>query len=144
MAKIEYRAFTTELMEQVTRIYTDNGWTEYLTDPGRLKRAFENSLFLLGAFREGELLGFIRCVGDGETVLYVQDLIVSPLWQRHGIGRELLRRVSERCPDVRQFLLITDRDDPVSNAFYASVGMVADCHGYPVTAYFRDSHQGIG
>ena len=144
MELIEYREFTAGNLAEAEEIYRENGWTEYLTDPGRLKRAFENSLFLLGAFREGELLGFIRCVGDGETVLYVQDLIVSPLWQRHGIGRELLRRVSERYPDVRQFLLITDRDDPVSNAFYASVGMVADCHGYPVTAYFRDSHKGIG
>ena len=137
MERAEYRDFRGEFMDQVLEIYSENGWTEYLRDRDRVLRAFRNSLLILGAFREGKLVGFVRCVGDGETVVYVQDLIVRPAFRRQGIGSELMRRVSDRYPDVRQFLLITDENDAVSNAFYRAIGMTGDCHGFPVTVYFR-------
>ena len=137
MEGAEYRDFRGEYIEQVFEIYTENGWTEYLRDRERVRRAFRNSLLILGAFREGKLIGFVRCVGDGETVVYVQDLIVRPAFHRRGIGRELMRRVSDRYSDVRQFLLITDEGDAVSNEFYRVIGMRGNCHGFPVTVYFR-------
>ena len=45
--------------------------------------------------------------------------------------------VSERFFCVRQFLLITDKEDEVSTSFYRAIGMVPDCNGYPVNHYFR-------
>ena len=142
MERTEYRDFRGEHIEQVLEIYSENGWTEYLRDQDRVLRAFRSSLLILGAFREGKLIGFVRCVGDGETVVYVQDLIVRPAFHRQGIGSELMRRVSDRYPDVRQFLLITDEDDAVSNAFYRAIGMRGDCHGFPVAVYFRNTVRG--
>lgn len=134
---IEYRQFGAERLEEVCRIYEENGWKSYLGDPERLSRAFEKSLYLLGAFEDGRLIGFARCVGDAEYILYVQDLIVSPARQRKGVGRELMRRVSEVFPAVRQFVLITDRDDASSNAFYRAIGLSSSCGGYPINTYFR-------
>ena len=68
---ITYRAFGAEQLPQVLSLYRDAGWTAYLDSGERMSRALERSLFLLGAFEEETLVGFIRCVGDGEHILYV-------------------------------------------------------------------------
>ena len=133
-----YREFGAECLAEVREIYAACGWTNYLEDEETLRRALEQSLFLLGAFEDGTLVGFVRCVGDGAYILYVQDLIVTPALQRKGIGRELMRQVSERFAGVRQFLLITDAEDAVSNAFYRAIGLKTTLGGYPCTAYYRD------
>ena len=65
-------------------------------------------------------------------------MIVRPALQRRGIGRELMRQVSEHFAGVRQFLLITDAEDAVSNAFYRAIGLKTTLGDYPCTAYFRD------
>ncbi|MCR5374727.1 MAG: GNAT family N-acetyltransferase [Lachnospiraceae bacterium] len=57
----------------------------YLNNDDALKRAYENSLYCLGAYSGDELVGFIRCVGDGEHIVLVQDLIVVPEYQRQKI-----------------------------------------------------------
>ena len=133
-----YREFGAECLAEVREIYAACGWTNYLEDEETLRRALEQSLFLLGAFEDGALVGFVRCVGDGAYILYVQDLIVTPALQRKGIGRELMRQVSERFAGLRQFLLITDAEDAVSNAFYRAIGLKTTLGGYPCIAYFRD------
>ena len=134
---MEYREFGSERIDEIVEIYRANGWTSYLGDRDRLVGAFDSSLYVLGAFEDGQLVGFVRCVGDGEFILYVQDLIVLPSHVRRGIGRELMRRVSERYPNVRQFLLITDEADEAANAFYRAIGMTRDLGGFPVNLYFR-------
>lgn len=72
-----YGAFTISLIDEVKEIYNDSNWSTYLGDDDKLKRAFDNSLYLLGAFYDGRLIGFVRCVGDGEHIVVVQDLIVK-------------------------------------------------------------------
>ena len=135
---LTYREFGAECLAEVREIYAACGWTNYLEDEETLRRALEQSLFLLGAFEDNALVGFVRCVGDGAYILYVQDLIVTPALQRKGIGRELMRQVSERFAGLRQFLLITDAEDAVSNAFYRAIGLKTTLGGYPCTAYFRN------
>lgn len=134
---IQYKQFSIERIDEVYEIYKENDWLSYLGDKDKLSRAFKNSLFILGAFCDDKLVGFVRCIGDSEYILYVQDLIIKPSHYRKGIGKELMNRVSQKYPDIRQFALITDEDDNVSNAFYKSIGLVNECNGYPVNHYFR-------
>ncbi|MBR4421000.1 MAG: GNAT family N-acetyltransferase [Erysipelotrichaceae bacterium] len=134
---IAYRQFGIERIEEVYRIYEENGWTSYLGDKEKLIRAFERSSFLLGAFDEDRLIGFVRCVGDGEYIVHVQDLILLPTYRRQGIGRMLMKQTSDHFPAVRQFMLITDRDDETANAFYRAIGLTEDFNGYPINHYFR-------
>ncbi len=120
---IAYKEFGTERMCEVVKIYERAGWSAYLNDHEKLVRAFENSLYILGAFEDAKLVGFIRCVGDGEHILYVQDLIVDVEFKRRGIGKALLQKAMEEYGDVRMFTLITDAGDEHANAFYHAVGM---------------------
>ena len=68
----------------------------------------------------------IRAVGDGYSILYIQDLIVSPSFQRMGIGSLLLKKLIERFPDVYQTVLLTDHQ-PDTIRFYQTNGFsIAD------------------
>ena len=42
------------------------------------KRALDNSLYILTAFKDGKAVGMGRIVGDGAVICYVQDLIIRP------------------------------------------------------------------
>ncbi len=120
---IEYRVFGVEELPRVLEIYQNAGWTAYLADSGGLARAVQSSLYLFGAFDGSTLAGFVRCVGDGEHVVYVQDLVVDVPYKRQGIGRALLQAAMEKYACVRMFALVTDAADPVSNAFYRTAGL---------------------
>ena len=120
---IQYQPLTSQSLEHIKALYEQHGWLAYLTDDEKLKRAFDNSLYTLGAYEGERLVGFIRCVGDGEHIVLVQDLIVDSTRLRCGIGRELMRRAGERFGDVRMFMLVTDAMDDSANAFYQAIGM---------------------
>ena len=78
----------------------------------------------------------IRTVGDGQTIIYIQDILVLPDYQRRGIGTALARAVLERFREVRQIVLSTD-NTPQTNAFYESPGLVRmssmGCRGFMKT-----------
>lgn len=134
---LNYKTFGSERIEEIYTIYQQNGWQSYLGNKAKLAKAFDNSLYILGAFDNDKLVGFVRCIGDDQYILYVQDLIVSPSYHRQGIGSALMQKVLQRYNTIRQFVLITDSDDKIANAFYKSIDLVQDCNGYEVNHYFR-------
>ncbi len=113
-----------DYFDDIKRIYKSANWLAYLKDDEKLKNAFKNSIYLLGAFEQNKLIGFIRCLGDGEHIIIVQDLIVDSDYYRQGIGTKLFKSVSEKYKDVRFFCLFTDIHDIRDNEFYKSVGMI--------------------
>ncbi len=121
---IEYKELTSESLTAIKSLYQQHGWMAYLQDDAKLIRAFDSSLYILGACEGDKLVGFVRCVGDGEHIVMVQDLIVAETYLRKGIGRELMRKVYERFADVRMLMLLTDAMDERANAFYQSIGMI--------------------
>ena len=101
----------------VLALYAAVGWTNYTQRPEMLRRAFAGSLCTLCAYDGGRIAGLVRAVGDGASVLCVQDLLVLPEYQRRGLGSRLLRELLARYPDVYQTVLLTD-DTPEHAAFY--------------------------
>lgn len=106
---------------EIIPLYESVGWTAYAADPDALEKGFKNSLLTLAAYEGEKLLGIVRCVGDGETIVFVQDILVYPEYQRRGIGSALLRSVLEKYNAVRQIELCTD-DSPETVAFYRAMG----------------------
>lgn len=96
-------------------------WSTCTDDPAPLDAAIAGSLRVVTAWDGGHLVGLARIVGDGLTIVYLQDILVRPAHQRRGIGRELFDRVFEPYSDVRQKVLITD-DHPAQKTFYESMG----------------------
>ena len=104
-------------------LYNSVGWTNYTRAPEMLLKAYEHSLLTLGAYDGGKLAGIIRTVGDGFSVVFIQDLLVAPEYQRRGIGTRLLQEIVSRFPDVYQMELMTD-NTAKTVSFYRSAGFV--------------------
>ena len=118
---MEIRAYTEYNEAEILGLYASVGWTAYTDDPAALRNGFANSLLTLAAYEEAVLAGLIRVVGDGHTIVFVQDILVRPQFQRRGIGSALLQAVLNRYAGVRQIELLTD-DTPETAAFYRSMG----------------------
>lgn len=107
----------------VQALYDDAGWSVYSKDMDKLMRAITNSLAVMTAWDGNRLVGLVRVVGDGETILYIQDILVLVAYKRKGIGRALLKEVFTKFP-VRQKVLLTD-DTPETRGFYEALGFIS-------------------
>lgn len=107
--------------DKLLSLYADAGWAAYTHAPEQLRCACEKSLCCLTAWQDDQLIGLIRAVGDGETILYIQDLLVHSRFRRRGIGSRLLQAILAEFPHVRQKVLIAD-DSPELDPFYRSAG----------------------
>ena len=78
----EYKIFNEA---EILRLYRSVGWTAYTDHLEVLQKGFEKSMLTLAAYEGDQLLGIIRAVGDGHTIVFVQDILVFPEYQRKGI-----------------------------------------------------------
>ena len=114
----EYKIFNEA---EILRLYRSVGWTAYTDHLEVLQKGFEKSMLTLAAYEGDQLLGIIRAVGDGHTIVFVQDILVFPEYQRKGIGTALLQAMLDRYNYVRQIELATD-NTPKTISFYKSMG----------------------
>lgn len=119
------REYITYNEDEILPIYESVGWTNYTRYPQMLKEAYLHSLKIYAAYSDEQLAGIIRVVGDGFSVVFVQDLLVYPKYQRQGIGTALLKTIMEDYRSVYQLHLLTDNTEKTI-AFYKSLGFVMD------------------
>ena len=61
------------------------------------ERLERHSLTWIGAFSRGRLVGFVHAVWDGGTHAFLLDTAVDPGFQRLGLGRDLVRAVTDEA-----------------------------------------------
>ena len=115
--------YTTPDMNEIMNLYASVGWTNYTDHPDMLRAAYAHSLCTLAAYEDERLVGAVRAVGDGASIVFIQDILVLPDYQRRGVGTALLRAMMERYSAVYQMELLTD-DTEKTTAFYESLGFV--------------------
>ena len=118
----EYEAYHEE---EILPLYESVGWTNYTQKPQMLKEAYLHSLKSYAAYVGNKLVGIIRVVGDGASVVFVQDLLVYPQYHRQGIGTALLKKIMEEYDGVYQLHLLTENTEKTI-AFYKSLGFLMD------------------
>ena len=116
---IEYNSYNEV---EIMALYSSVGWSNYTNNPEMLRQAYKNSLYVLAAYADDKLVGLLRAVGDGSSIVFLQDLIVLPEYQRHGIGSQLMRKVMEKYADVYQLQLLTEASKK-NIAFYEYLGL---------------------
>jgi len=115
--------------DETVQLYDSVGWSGYTNEPAKLMRSLAGSHTVL-TVRDptGRLVGLARTISDGETVCYLQDLIVHPDAQRGGIGRQLMAELLRRYDHCRFFVLTTDHADSAdaqkSHPFYRAMGLI--------------------
>lgn len=115
------RTYSPYREDELLALYESVGWTNYTRRQALLREAYRRSLCAFAAYNGERLAGVVRAVGDGASILYVQDLLVHPDYQRRGIGTRLLRALLAAFPDVYQTVLLTDDQAPTA-VFYESIG----------------------
>jgi GNAT superfamily N-acetyltransferase len=99
---------------RVAALFNSVGWDDRA--PEALQAAFASSSVVRFANRhDGQLVGVCRAITDGVWYALIVDLIVSPDFQRQGLGRRLLESVCEALVGVRQVHLFSTRG---SETFY--------------------------
>ena len=112
---------------QLLYLYNSVGWYAYTNNDQDLTKMVKNSFWWAACYDAEQLVGFIRCIGDGHSIIYVQDILVNPDYQRKKIDSALLNLALETFKSVRQFVLITD-DSKETVDFYQSMGLkTLDC-----------------
>ena len=106
---------------EILPLYKAVGWSNYYEHPEMLKKAYAGSLCTLAAYEDETLTGIIRCVGDGYSILFIQDILVYPEHQHKGIGTALMKAVLEKYPHTYQIELATDNTEKTIS-FYKSLG----------------------
>ena len=108
-------------IKQLEELYNDVGWSAYTQDLEVLKQAILQSLDVITVWNDDKLVGLIRAIGDGLTIVYIQDILVLNAYQNKGIASELLQRILNKYKNVRQKVLLTEEASGV-RYFYEKNG----------------------
>lgn len=130
---MQIKEYTEFKFDEIKRLYIEVGWTAYTDDMGALEEGYKRSLKILAAYEADELLGIIRAVGDGYTIVFIQDILVFPERQGQGIGSALIKAMLDLYSNIRQIELATDNTEKTL-AFYKSLGFTeyseVECCGF--------------
>lgn len=107
--------------DSVFELYEAVNWVAYTLNPEKLKAALAGSSLVLTYKIDDKVVGLARCVTDGESICYIQDILVDPKEQRSGIGTALINQILAEYKDVRQVVLTTDSEEKQLK-FYEKLG----------------------
>lgn len=116
-------------------LYNNANWLAYTNNPDILQQAVSNSLYVLSVWENHKLVGLIRLVGDGLTIVYIQDILVMKSHKRRKIGSLLLQKALEKYKNVRQKVLLTD-DNEETRGFYEALGF-SSCDKGDLVAFVK-------
>ncbi len=108
-------------VEDILYLYNDVGWSSYTKDIDSLIKSIKNSLKVISVWDNDLLVGLIRVVGDGHSIIYIQDILILQKYQNRGIGKRLIEIILDKYKNVRQKVLLTDKEEK-KILFYKKVG----------------------
>ena len=117
-------------MTDLLALYSSVGWTNYTNNPVMLEEAVKASLWQLAVYDEKELVAYIRLVGDGHSVIFVQDLWYDQITSVKALERKLLTEALATFPNVYQRLLATERSE--KNLAFTSLSALSNFPSKPV------------
>lgn len=122
--------------EEVLEIYTANDWSS-ADKPIELMAALRNSHNLVTARSAGKLVGLGNAISDGYLVVYFPHLLVHPLFQGQGVGRQMMAAMLNAYAGFHQQMLTADGK---AIEFYESLGFVRAGETEPMWIYAGTEH----
>lgn len=118
---IDYRTGNDLDLDAVIDLYRAStlGERRPVDDRARMAAMLKHANLVITAWEGDLLVGIARAFSDFSFATYLSDLAVRASHQRHGIGRELLRRAQEAGGKARLVLLSA----PKAESYYPRVGM---------------------
>lgn len=108
--QVEYRSGTAALTPAAFVALARRVWARDY-DPDRIATAIDKTINI-GAWVGDRLVGSVRVLSDGYLFNTVPEVMVDPEFQRHGLGRELMRRALGEAPGGRLFFGALPGNEP--------------------------------
>jgi len=102
---ILFRDTKTFSPDKLRDLFMSVGWASGAY-PDKLAVAMDNSGSVFTAWDGDKLVGLINALDDGVMTAYVHYLLVNPEYQGKGIGKELVRLITEKYKDYLRIVLI--------------------------------------
>jgi predicted N-acetyltransferase YhbS len=83
-----------------------------------MRQMLERANLVVSAWDDDRLIGIARSLSDFCYATYLSDIAVRLVYQRRGVGRELVRRTREEGGDATVFLFAA----PKAVDYYARIG----------------------
>ena len=126
---IEYRHNLPLDPAEVARLFDASGITRPTGDLPRIARMFANANLIISAWSNNTLVGVARALTDHAYCCYLSDLAVDRAFQKHGIGKELIRRVQAVIGEEVSLVLISA---PGAMQYYPKMGFSAADNAFVV------------
>ena len=88
--------------------------------PDKLVIAMKNFETVFSAWDGDKLVGLVSAMDDGIMTAYVHYVLIRPDYQGKGIGKELLKRVTDKYDDYLRIVVVS-YDDEIE--FYEHCGL---------------------
>ncbi|NGT12306.1 GNAT family N-acetyltransferase [Clostridium perfringens] len=121
MEKLVFKEDIILNVKDILYLYNDVGWSSYTKNIDSLIKSIKNSLKVISVWDKDLLVGLIRVVGDGHSIIYIQDILILQKYQNRGIGKRLIEIILDKYKNVRQKVLLTDKEEK-NILFYKKVG----------------------
>lgn len=123
MMNVEIEAVQSAPVEEIVALYKSAGWWQESPEarrviPSMIRGSF---CFMVARSIEGEIIGMGRVISDGYSDAYIQDVTVLSEFRGRGIGRELVRRLTEVCEN-RKIGWIGLVAEPGTQGMYETLG----------------------
>lgn len=136
---ITYTSNAPIAVEHLHSLYSSVGWTAYTDHPDKMAKLLTGSVTYMSAWENERLVGLVRAISDGASIVYIQDILVRPDFQRKGIGRHLLHSFLEQYAHIRQIVLMTDQTEK-TKAFYQALDF-STAESVEAVAFIRMNHE---
>lgn len=105
-------------IEKILPIYEAHNWSS-AKKPELLHKALIGSHSLVSAWNDEELVGIGNAISDGFLVVYYPHLLVSPKYQGQGIGKKMIKILTEKYQVMHMQILTSDAE---AIGFYEKCG----------------------
>ena len=114
---------------EIARVFEASGINRPTKNIPRIAKMFANANIVISAWDGVRLVGVSRALTDYSYCCYLSDLAVDVAYQKHGIGRELLRRTQSIIGEEVSLILMSA---PGAMAYYSKVGFTLADNAYVI------------
>ena len=90
-----------------------------VNEPERIAQMLRHANLTIAARENNKLIGVARSITDFAFCTYLSDLAVDEMYQKKGIGKELIRQTKLATPEAKLILLAA----PKAINYYPRIGM---------------------
>lgn len=95
-------------VERLTELLNNTYWAHHRSQE-TIAKSIENSI-CFGVYHRRKLVGFARVVTDYATMYWLCDVVIDPDYRGRGLGKELIRYITEMDELKGKFGILATRD----------------------------------